>query len=122
MTSAKPPEGSPSRKRKPKVRTHTPRPDELSQEVFEFIAAVDDYKRRNMRSFLEYTEILEILFDLGYVRDGRARKVTEDQLADFARMRERYRVQKGRLFPTWSEVFELLSQLGYSRRSDDTAA
>ena len=121
MTSAQRPGDSPSGDTKPKVRTHTPRPDELTHEVFEFIAAVDDYKRRNMRSFLEDAEILEILFELGYARDGLDPAVTDDQLADFADMREQYRVKEGRLFPTWSELFELLSKLGYARAGDEAA-
>ena len=41
---------------KPWVRTHTPRPDELSRETFEFIAAIDEYKRKHMRSFLSDKE------------------------------------------------------------------
>ena len=103
--------------KKPSVRTHTPRPDELSHEVFEFISAIDDYKRRHMRSFLEDAEILEILLELGYCRDGREPAVTDKALAEFADVRERYRVEEGRLFPTWSEVFQLLSELGYARAS-----
>ncbi|HED65782.1 MAG TPA: hypothetical protein ENJ09_09535 [Planctomycetes bacterium] len=119
-----PPSESPKKKatKKPKVRTRTPRPDELTQETFEFIAAIDEYKREHMRSFLDDSEVLEILHELGYrlgdeeVPEG----VTEAQLDAFAQARERYRVEEGRLFPTWSEVFELLTQLGY-HRSDRAA-
>ena len=112
----------PSGKKKPKVRTHTPRPDELSRECFEFIAAVDEYKRRRMRSFLEDREVLEILFDLGYARDGYDPAPSDDQLEDYAEARQRYRVEHGRLFPTWSEVFELFMELGYRREERDSAA
>ena len=115
-------EETPRSEKKAIVRTHTPRPDELSHEVFEFISAVDDYKRRQMRSFLEDAEILEILFELGYSRDGHEPSVTESELAEFASVRERYREEEGRLFPTWSEVFELLVGLGYERRSNEHAA
>lgn len=101
--------------KKAKVRTHTPRPDELSQETFEFIAAIDEYKREHMRSFLEDAEILEILFTLGYSLGDESAQVTEPQLDALAKARERYRVEQGRLFPTWSEIFELLTQLGYER-------
>ena len=110
------------RKKKPKVRTHTPRPDELSRECFEFIAAVDEYKRRRMRSFLEDREVLEILFDLGYRREGHAPRPTASQLQDYAEARQRYRVEQGRLFPTWSEVFELFTTLGYHREERGSAA
>ena len=118
-----PPSKEPKKRReKPKVRTHTPRPDELSRETFEFIAAVDEYKRRHMRSFLDDTEVLEILFDLGYRRGDGEPVVTDQQLEDLSAERHRYRVEQGRLFPTWSEVFELLMKLGYARGEQDTAA
>ena len=111
---------------KPWVRTHTPRPDELSRETFEFIAAIDEFKRRRMRSFLEDKEVLTVLHDLGYARelvdDAGA---LERELSDFAAERERYRKEKGRLFPTWSEVFQLLLELGYERddeSSDESSA
>jgi len=105
-----------------KVRTHTPRPDELSRECFEFIAAVDHYKRGHMRSFLEDREVLEIFFDLGWSRPDAEPVVTDDQLADYAASRLRYRVEQGRLFPTWSEVFDLFMGLGYKREEKDNAA
>jgi hypothetical protein len=110
---------------KPNVRTHTPRPDTQSRETFEFIAAVDGYKRRHMRSFLSDAEVLEVFLDLGYravlQRDGRAKK-KEALLRAFADARQRYRVEQGRLFPTWSEIFELLLALGFERRRRDNAA
>lgn len=102
------------------VRTRTPRPDELTRETFEFIAAIDEYKRRHMRSFLNDEEVLEVLFSLGYAlaedaTDADGPRVTEDRLRDFSDARLRYRAEHGRLFPTWSEVFELLRELGYER-------
>ena len=108
---------------KPVVRTHTPRPDEMSRESFEFIAAVDDYKRRHMRSFLTDEEVLRILFGLGYGEGGRGRAdaaPTEAQLEAFDQARQRYRTEKGRLFPTWSELFALLMELGYRRGGAST--
>ena len=104
------------------VRTHTPRPDELTRETFEFIAAVDHYKRTHMRSFLNDGEVLEILFSLGYRRAGAKPGVTAKALKDFGDARKRYRVEQGRLFPTWSELFELLSELGYERAGENDAA
>jgi hypothetical protein len=111
-----------SKPAKQRVRTHTPRPDELSAETFEFIAAIDKYKRRHLRSFLDDEEVLEIVLELGYLRVGFERTVTHVQLDDYAAARLRYRVEEGRLFPTWSEVFELLTQLGYERAKQDPAA
>ncbi len=114
---------------KPLVRTRTPRPDELSREAFEFIAAVDDYKRRHLRSFLNDEEILLVMRALGYRRSGvadSARDAPEQgppaaELAAFADARERYRREEGRLFPSWSELFDLLAELGYRRRDDSAA-
>ena len=39
---------------------------EMTGEQFEFIRAVDEYKRRNKRPFPTLTEILEIVKDIGY--------------------------------------------------------
>ena len=44
---------------------------ELSQEQFEFVMAMDEYKRANNRPFPTWTEILEVIKYLGY------RKVAE---------------------------------------------
>ncbi len=106
---------------KPWVRTHTPRPDELSRESFEFIAAIDAYKRRYLRSFLSDKEVLLVLRSLGYTRPGDADRPEETELAEFAAARSRYRAEQGRLFPAWSEVFQLLLELGYMRAQKDSA-
>jgi len=46
---------------------------EMNEDQFEFIMAIDEYKRANKRPFPSYTEILEIAKALGY------RKVAERQ-------------------------------------------
>ena len=107
---------------KPWVRTHTPRPDELSRETFEFIAAIDEYKRKHMRSFLSDREVLTVLRALGYDLAGATSEPSEGELAAYAQARARYRADHGRLFPTWSEVFELLLALGYRREEPRNAA
>ena len=107
--------------RKPWVRTHTPRPDELSRETFEFIAAIDEYKRRHLRSFLSDKEVIGVLCALGYERSRPPAEPSEEHLAEYAAARARYRAEHGRLFPTWSEVFQLLVELGYRRDERDTA-
>jgi len=114
MSSEKNPQDAKSKKKKLVVRTRTPRPDELSRECFEFITGVDDYKRRNMRSFLTDEEILQILFSLGYDLAGQT-SPTPSQLEAFAAARKKYRHEQGRLFPTWSEIYDLLAGLGYRR-------
>ncbi len=100
------------------VKTHTPRPDELSKETFEFIAAVDDYKRNHMRSFLDDIEILNILYSLGYGHpefEATPDTAEEAEIERFQAARQRYRDEAGRLFPTWSELFTILTELGYAR-------
>ena len=39
---------------------------EMTDEQFEFVMAVDDYKRKNKRPFPTLTEVLEIIKELGY--------------------------------------------------------
>lgn len=46
------------------------RPDEMPAEVLEFITAIDDYKRANRRPFPTWSEVLEILKELGYTRES----------------------------------------------------
>ena len=42
------------------------KPDQMPPEVLEFIQAIDKYKRLNQRPFPNWSEVLEILKDLGY--------------------------------------------------------
>lgn len=100
------------------VRTRTPRPDELTRETFEFIAAIDDYKRNHMRSFLDDVEVLGVAHDLGWFPTkgrGKGHAVSKAEQKAYAKARETYRLENGRLFPSWSEIFELLMGLGYER-------
>jgi hypothetical protein len=46
---------------------------EMSQEQFEFLMAIDEYKRKNTRPFPTWTEVLELIKALGY------RKVADPQ-------------------------------------------
>ena len=51
---------------------------EMSDEQFEFLMAIDEYKRKNARPFPTWTEVLEVIKALGY------RKVADPQpLAQF---------------------------------------
>lgn len=56
---------------------------QLSDEQFEFLMAIDDYKRQNARPFPTWTEIFEVITALGY------RKVADPQpLASFKKEEE----------------------------------
>jgi len=46
---------------------------QMSDEQFEFLMAIDEYKRKNARPFPTWTEVLEVIKALGY------RKVAEPQ-------------------------------------------
>jgi hypothetical protein len=63
------------RRRGPGVRLTEERKDaelgQMSAEQFEFIMAIDEYKRNNVRPFPSWTEVLEVIKALGY------RKVAE---------------------------------------------
>ena len=60
----------------PKKSDSTPKsskpakPDEMSEEVLEFITAIDEYKRVHGRQFPNWSEVLEILKELGYSKVG----------------------------------------------------
>ena len=47
--------------------------EQISDEQFEFIIAIDEYKKKNGRHFPTWTEVLELIKALGY------RKVAEPQ-------------------------------------------
>ena len=49
---------------------------QMSDEQFEFLLAIDDYKKQNARPFPTWTEVLEIIKALGY------RKIAEPQTLD----------------------------------------
>ena len=99
------------------IHTRTPRPDELSREAFQFIAAIDEYKRKHLRSFLDDAQVLAVAHELGWFpkKSRRRGAPTKDEIARYAAARDAYRKESGRLFPNWSEVFSLLQDLGYTR-------
>lgn len=49
---------------------------QMSDEQFEFLMAIDEYKRKNTRPFPTWTEVLEVIKALGY------RKVAEPRPLD----------------------------------------
>ena len=54
----------------------------MSEEQFNFLMAIDEYKQRNSRPFPTWTEVLEVVKALGY------RKVAEPQSIDQTEKRE----------------------------------
>jgi len=68
------------RRRGPGKRRSEPRKaaeeGQMSDEQFEFLMAIDEYKKKNSRPFPTWTEVLELIKALGY------RKVAEPQSLD----------------------------------------
>lgn len=56
---------------------------EMNQEQFEFLMAIDQYKRANQRPFPTWTEVLEVIKAIGY------RKVAEAQPLESFRKEDR---------------------------------
>ena len=55
---------------------------QMSDEQFEFLMAIDEYKKKNTRPFPTWTEVLEVIKALGY------RKVAEPQLSPQSEQKE----------------------------------
>ena len=71
----RPPMPTPKKKSKPKKKDEeeaeksaTLRPDEMPADVLEFIRAMDHYKRVHQRPFPNWSEVLDVVKGLGYVR------------------------------------------------------
>jgi len=50
---------------------------QMSPEQFEFLMAIDDYKRKNDRPFPTWTEVLEVVKTLGYRKVAEPQSITE---------------------------------------------
>jgi hypothetical protein len=50
---------------------------QMSPEQFEFLMAIDDYKRKNDRPFPTWTEVLEVVKALGYRRVAEPQPICE---------------------------------------------
>lgn len=46
----------------------------LSQEELDFVKAIEDYKKQKKQNFLSWTEVLNVVKDLGYVRSEQQRQ------------------------------------------------
>lgn len=58
-------------KNKPAAKKPQPltlKPDQMDKDVLEFIQAIDEYKRTEGRPFPTWSEILDVVKDLGYER------------------------------------------------------
>lgn len=95
-------------------RVKVARPDELTRETFEFIAAIDEFKRNNMISIVSLEDLLTISHSLGYSRHKAGSG--ELELQQLQNEIDKYKKEKGRLFPNWSEIFGIMIDMGYTHR------
>jgi hypothetical protein len=51
----------------------------MSDEQFEFLMAIDEYKRKNTRPFPTWTEVLEVIKALGYRRVAEPQSLGQTQ-------------------------------------------
>lgn len=68
---------------------------QMSDEQFEFIMAIDEYKRNNSRPFPTWTEVLEVIKALGYRKVAEMQPLEEHQTEP----EEAYKVPLG----TWQD-------------------
>jgi hypothetical protein len=61
---------------------------QMTDEQFEFLMAIDEYKRQNTRPFPTWTEVLEVIKAMGY------RKVAEPQSLE--QLKEQEQIQTAR--------------------------
>ena len=60
--------GSSNKPAAKKPQPLTLKPDQMDKDVLEFIQAIDEYKRTEGRPFPTWSEILDVIKDLGYQR------------------------------------------------------
>ena len=100
----------------------------MTAEQFEFVKAIETYKRKKNKPFPNWVDVLDVVTTLGY-RSVEAKTIdfndapqsaydTSDLThvqADFVRAVETYKHVNKKRFPTWTEVLEVVDQLGYRK-------
>jgi hypothetical protein len=62
---------------------------EMSSEQFEFLMAIDEYKRKNARPFPTWTEVLEVIKALGYRRVAEPKSLEQFRKNSKGRQKEK---------------------------------
>ena len=101
---------------------------EMTVEQFEFVQAIESFKKASATPFPTWMHIFDVVQVLGYrLADsptldlGDAKIVHPDFVhltgdrADFVRAIEAYKAVNKKRFPTWTEVLEVVEQLGYRK-------
>lgn len=97
----------------PKPKPAISKPDAMSAETFEFLAAIDEAKRTLMVSNPSLAQVLDVLRGLGYGLAGKRTK--KAQLTELESALAAYKKAHQRLFPNWSEVFTVAREAGFER-------
>ncbi len=92
-------------------KTRVPRPDELTPDTFEFISAIDEYRRAHMVSIVTLEHVIDVLDTLGYLKSPAG----SSELRELERAVDDYKLDNARLFPNWSEIFKIALELGYTK-------
>lgn len=101
---------------------------EMTVEQFEFVRAIEAFKKSAATPFPTWVNIYDVVQSLGYrVADeptldlGDATIANPDfanltgPRADFVKAIEAYKAVNKKRFPTWTEVLEVVEQLGYRK-------
>lgn len=100
---------------------------EMTAEQFEFVQAIERYKRKKNKPFPNWVDVLDVISTLGYevvepktieCEDAPLTYDTSDLTrlqAEFVRAVETYKHVNKKRFPTWTEVLEVVDQFGYRK-------
>lgn len=101
---------------------------EMTIEQFEFVKAIEAFKKTTSTPYPTWLHIFDIVQSLGYrvaeapTLDLGDTKISHPDFvnltgerADFVRAIEAYKTVNKKRFPTWTEVLEVVEQLGYRK-------
>ncbi len=104
---------------------------EMTPEQFEFVKAMEIYKRKKNKPFPNWVDVHEVISVLGYrVVEAKTIEFEDAPLnnfdtsdltlpqAEFVRAVETYKHVNKKRFPTWTEVLEVVDQLGYRKTQE----
>ena len=102
---------------------------EMTVEQFEFVQAIEAFKKSSNTPFPNWINVLDVILSLGYrLADEPTLELAADakimnpdfahltgEPAQFVKAIEAYKAVNRKRFPTWTEVLEVVEQLGYRK-------
>lgn len=101
---------------------------EMTPEQFEFVKAIEAFKKKLNKPFPTWVDVLGVVVRLGYRPvEKKTIRLSDEPLAvddaalldatqvEFVRAVETYKRVNAVRFPTWTEVLEVVEQLGYRK-------